>query len=78
MENSPNSERKSRVRRRLIQSTLFPHKSPENVVSVDDEIEPIDLEQGEGEDECGGGSQSQSAKSKKRKPKPRASRKVCG
>ncbi|PWA92896.1 P-loop containing nucleoside triphosphate hydrolases superfamily protein [Artemisia annua] len=77
MENSPNSETKPRVRRRLIQSTLFPHKSPENVVCVDDEIEPIDLEQGEGDDECGGGSQSQSAKSKKRKPKPRASRKVA-
>nr|GEV00534.1 P-loop containing nucleoside triphosphate hydrolases superfamily protein [Tanacetum cinerariifolium] len=83
MENSPNSETKPRVRRRLIQSTLFPHKSPENVISVDDEIEPIDLEQGQGDDECVGGSQSQSqiAKSKKRKPKAasaqRASRKVA-
>ncbi|XP_071716016.1 uncharacterized protein [Rutidosis leptorrhynchoides] len=49
MEISPNSETKPRVRRRLIQSTLFPHKPQENVISIDKDIEP-DVDQADDED----------------------------
>ncbi|KAK1416701.1 hypothetical protein QVD17_25817 [Tagetes erecta] len=70
MEISPNSEAKPRVRRRLIQSTLFPHKSQDNVVCVDEDIVELDLDQEDDDDEednCG--SQNQVKKTKKRKPK---------
>ncbi|KAF5787232.1 putative checkpoint protein Rad17/Rad24 [Helianthus annuus] len=76
MEISPNSDTKPRVRRRLIQSTLFPHKSPDNVVCVDEDIEPDVEQEDDEEDNCG----SQAKKGRKRKPKaaaqPRASRKL--
>lgn len=77
MEVSPNSETKPRVRRRLIQSTLFPHKSQDNVVSVDEDFEPdVDQEDIE-EDYC----ETQVKKNKKRKPRAasqsRASRKIA-
>lgn len=62
MEIPPNSDTKPSVRRRLIQSTLFPHKSPDNVVSVDELIAP-DLDQNNGEDKAVSNSE--------------ASRKVC-
>ncbi|KAK9047847.1 hypothetical protein SSX86_033191 [Deinandra increscens subsp. villosa] len=78
MEISPNSETNPRVRRRLIQSTLFPHKSQDNAVCVDEIESDVDQEDDE-EDNCG--SQNQVKKGKKRKPKAasqsRASRKVC-
>ncbi|KAI7738510.1 hypothetical protein M8C21_000214 [Ambrosia artemisiifolia] len=78
MEISPNSETKPRVRRRLIQSTLFPHKSPDNVVCVDEEVEHDVEQEDDVEDNCG--SQNQVKKGGKRKAKaaaqPRASRKV--
>ncbi|KAM0017269.1 putative checkpoint protein Rad17/Rad24 [Helianthus debilis subsp. tardiflorus] len=77
MEISPNSETKPRVRRRLIQSTLFPHKSPDNVVCVDEDIEPDVEQEDDEEDNCG----SQAKKGRKRKPKaaaqPRAARKLA-
>ncbi|KAI3774938.1 hypothetical protein L1987_49502 [Smallanthus sonchifolius] len=79
MEISPNSETKPRVRRRLIQSTLFPHKSPDSVVCIDDDIEPDVDQEGDEEEYCG--SQSQVKKNNKRKPKAasqsRASRKLA-
>lgn len=63
--------RPSRVRRRLIQSTLFPHKSPDESVEIDDK-----QDQEDDEEYCG----SQSNKKRKRKPKalaqPRAPKKV--
>ncbi|KAL8189226.1 hypothetical protein R6Q57_028792 [Mikania cordata] len=79
MEILSNSETKPRARRRLVQSTLFPHKPQDNVVCVDEETESdADLEENE-EDNCG--SQNQVQKSKKRKPKAasqsRASRKFA-
>lgn len=58
--------RSSRVRRRLVQSMLFPHKSPENVDGVCKQGEDQEEEE-DGEDYCG----SQSNK-KKRKLKPKA------
>ncbi|KAJ9537777.1 hypothetical protein OSB04_030510 [Centaurea solstitialis] len=65
MEVSPNSESKPRVRRRLIQSTLFPHnKSQENGVGVDEDLVEPDVEQEEvEEDNC------EMKKNKKRKPR---------
>lgn len=78
MEISPNSETKPRVRRRLIQSTLFPHKSQDNVVCVDEDVEPDAVQEDDEDDNCG--SQKQVKNIKKRKPKAasqsRASRKV--
>ncbi|KAI3525232.1 hypothetical protein L1887_03907 [Cichorium endivia] len=79
MEISPNSETKLPVRRRLIQSTLVPHKSQDNVVNVDEDIEPDVYQEDDEEEYCG--SQSQVKKNNRRKPKavsqPRASRKVA-
>ncbi|XP_024979178.1 uncharacterized protein LOC112516395 isoform X2 [Cynara cardunculus var. scolymus] len=77
MEVSPNSETKPRVRRRLIQSTLFPHKSQDNVGSVDEDFEPgVDQEDVE-EDYC----ETPVKNNKKRKPRAasqsRASRKIA-
>ncbi|XP_042758835.1 uncharacterized protein LOC111920004 [Lactuca sativa] len=67
MEISSNSETKLPVRRRLIQSTLVPHKSQDNVVSVNEDLEPyVDLVDEE-EEYCG--SQIQVKKNEKRKPK---------
>lgn len=82
MEISPNSETKPGVRRRLIQSTLFPHKSQDNgTVCVDEDIVELDVDQEDDDDEVDNcESQNQVKKSKKRKPKaasqPRATRKV--
>ena len=77
MEVSPNSEAKPRVRRRLIQSTLFPHKSQDNVVSIEENSEPDADQEDVEEDYC----ETQVKKNKKRKPRAasqsRASRKVC-
>ncbi|KAL4589013.1 hypothetical protein LXL04_001915 [Taraxacum kok-saghyz] len=67
MEISPNSDTKLPVRRRLIQSTLIPHKSQDNAVSVDEDLEPDVDQEDDDEEYCG--SQSRARKNKKRKPK---------
>ncbi|XP_057490564.1 uncharacterized protein LOC130776382 [Actinidia eriantha] len=62
----PNPAERPRVRRRLIQSTLFPHKPQDNATEKEDEY--CDQENDDEEEECCG--------KKKRKRKPRAPKKV--
>ncbi|KAK3006872.1 hypothetical protein RJ639_016717 [Escallonia herrerae] len=68
----------TRVRPRLIQSTLFPHRSPDNAVK-EDEYYDEDKDDEEEEDYCGSQNKTR-RKSRKRKPKAvaqlRASRKL--
>ncbi|KAK9270529.1 hypothetical protein L1049_026110 [Liquidambar formosana] len=73
----PSSERRS-VRRRLIQSTLFPHRSLDNVKESEDKQEDEDCDEDEDEDEEYCGSQSKKKRKRKRKamPQSRASKKV--
>ncbi|KAK3036787.1 hypothetical protein RJ639_030817 [Escallonia herrerae] len=69
----------ARARRRLIQSTLFPHRSPDNAVKEDEYCDE-DKDDEEVEDYCGSQNKTK-GKARKRKPKAiaqlRASRKVA-
>nr|XP_043626638.1 uncharacterized protein LOC122598097 [Erigeron canadensis] len=78
MEISPNLEMKPRVRRRLIQSTLFPHKPQNDVVCLDEDvIIEANVDQEHDEDDCRSQKKLKRRKAKGAASQSRASRKVA-
>ncbi|KAK6257507.1 hypothetical protein QUC31_000966 [Theobroma cacao] len=81
MVSGTNQRERRSVRRRLVQSTLFPHKSPEIELKVDQKANEGEDDHNDGEDEEFCGSQGK-RKIRKRKqnvtPQKRASRKAKG
>lgn len=66
----------TRVRRRLIQSTLFPHRPQDNVATEVEDCDKDDDHEDEEEEYCGSQTKKRSRQKPKAAPKSRVSKKV--